>query len=318
MDDIITELQQRGLKLTVEGTISDFLGVEIRRSPNGEFHLTQPHLIEQILQDLHLHGTNVTPKNTPAQLTPLHRHNNDEDFDGHFNYRSVIGKLNYLERCSRPDISFAVHQCARFSAQPKQAHARALKWLGRYLYGTKTEGIIYRPKAEDLHCYVDADFAGAWHPDDAQDPVTAKSRTGFYLGYAGCPIYWTSRLQTLVALSTTEAEYVALSTALREAIPLMGVINEIAERGMMAPPTTTKVHCTVFEDNSGAVELVRSPKMRPRTKHINIRYHHFREHVRAGQITVQKVSTDDQTADVLTKQLPVEVFRKHRRAICGW
>ena len=87
---------------------------------------------------------------------------------------------------------------------------------------------------------------------------------------------------------------------------------------MMAPPRTTKVHCAVFEDNSGAVELVRSPKMRPRTKHINIRYHHFREHVRAGQITVQKVSTDEQTADVLTKQLPMEVFRKHRRAICGW
>ena len=81
-----------------------------------------------------------------------------------------------------------------------------------------------------------------------------------------------SHLQILlVALLTTKVEYVALSTALREAIPLMGVINEIAERAMMVPPTKTKVYCTMFKDNSSAVELVRSPKMRPCTKHINIR-----------------------------------------------
>ena len=151
VDDIITGLQQCGLKLTVEGTISDFLGVEICHSPNREFHLTQPHLIKQNLKDLHLHGTNVTPKKTPAQLTPLHRQNNDKDFNGHFNYCSVIGKLNYLERCSRPDISFAMHQCTHFSAQPKQAHAWALKWLGRYLYGLRQRGLSTAPRRKTYY-----------------------------------------------------------------------------------------------------------------------------------------------------------------------
>ena len=130
-------------------------------------------------------------------------------------YRSVIGKLNFLEKSTRGDISYPVHQCARFASDPRASHAEAVKRIGRYLMGTKDKGVILDPKVNSFECYVDADFCGNWNPETASDdPATAKSRTGYVIKYAGCPVIWQSKLQTEVTLSTTEAEYVALSAAL--------------------------------------------------------------------------------------------------------
>ena len=95
--------------------------------------------------------------------------------------------------------------------------------------------------------------------------------------YAGCPVCWASKLQSQVALSTTEAEYIAMSQALRNVIPVMNLIQEMREKGFQVICTLPSVYCKVFEDNSGALELARLPKLRPRTKHINVCYHHFRE-----------------------------------------
>jgi hypothetical protein len=136
--------------------------------------------------------------------------------------------------------------------------------------------------------------------------------------YRGCPICWLSKLQTDIALSTTEAEYTCLSTALRTAIPLIGIIKEMQARGFDVPTTTPKAYCRVFEDNSGAIQLATVFKMRPRTNHINTRYHHFRAHVTRGDITIHPIDSENQAADYLTKPSPVVLFRRHRMMVQGW
>ena len=188
-----------------------------------------------------------------------------------FHYRSVIGKLNFLEKSTRPDISVSVHQCARFSERPKRSHAEAVERIGRCLLATKGKGLLIRPnELKYFECWVDADFSGNWRPQDAHnDPMTAKSRSGWMVHFARVPITWASKIQTVTALSTTEAEYIARSTSLREVIPLMGMLKEAVEQGVKIDNLPPKIHCTVFEDNSSALELARLPKVCPRMKHIN-------------------------------------------------
>ena len=320
LDTIIEEMKQVGLEITVEGDISDFLGVNIQRNKDGTVHLTQPQLIDSILKELHLTGDKVAGKTTPAAVSKLlSRHSNSKSFDNHFHYRRVIGKLNYLEKSTRPDIAYAVHQSARFSSDPKEEHGQAVKWIGRYLYKTKDKGLILKPSGSSFDVYVDADFAGNWNKDDAsEEGYTARSRHGYIIMYSGCPITWASRLQTEVALSSTESEFIGLSQALRTTIPMMELLKELKQNGFVIADYIPKVHCRVFEDNSGAIEIAKVPKMRPRTKHINIKYHHFRDYVERGEVTVHPIDTKDQPADMLTKPLNETTLSKHRTFIMGW
>mgnify|MGYP006157307357 FL=1 len=129
---------------------------------------------------------------------------------------------------------------------------------------------------------------------------------------------WASKLQTEVALSTTEAEYVCLSQSLRDTIPLMNLLAEVRDKLDKDVISVPAVRCTLFEDNSGALELARTPKMRPRTKHINIKYHHFRDNVRRKLISIEHVATEDQVADIFTKPLPVVAFLRHRKSLQRW
>ena len=108
-----------------------------------------------------------------------------------------------------------------------------------------------------------------------------------------------------------------MSQSLRDVLPIMFLIQEMKEKGSQVICTQPYVYCKVFKDNSGALELARLPKLRPRTKHINVCYHHFREHVRNGLIKIFPVGTKDQTADVLTKAIPQNDFKRHRRHMCG-
>ena len=237
-----------------------------------------------------------------------------------FYYRSVIGKLNFLEKSTRPDISVSVHQCARFSENPRKSHAEAVKRIGRYLLHTRDKGLIIRPNdLWNFDCWVDADFVSNWRKCDAHvDPMTSKSHSGWLVRFAGAPITWASKMQTITAMSTTEAEYIALSTSLREVIPMMGMLQEAREHGFKMDYLLPKVHCTIFEDNSGALELAQLPRIRPRTKHINQSYHHFREHVERQEVSIHATPTEDQLADILTKPLPEPSFTRHRKAIMGW
>ena len=150
------------------------------------------------------------------------------------------------------------------------------------------------------------------------DPSTAKSRTGYVVAYGGCPLVWASKLQTEVALSTTEAEYNAMSASLREVIHLMQLVDEAKMLGWATFVGKPVVHCKVYEDNSGALEMARLPKMRPRTKHLCVRLHHFKEHVRKGLISIVKVMSEDQLADILTKPQSEVLFRAQRETLMNW
>jgi hypothetical protein len=120
------------------------------------------------------------------------------------------------------------------------------------------------PSGHSFEVYVDADFGGLWDKETAEhDSVTAKSRIGYVVMYGGCPIVWASTLQTEFALSATEVEYLALSTALRNTIPIMRMVREIKSHLGLPMQTVPTVRCKVFKDNSGAIELAKVPKMRP-------------------------------------------------------
>jgi len=320
VDQAITDIQKAGLNITVEGDLQDFLGVNITKNDDGTITLTQPHLIDQILEDLGLTDDRTTTKSTPAKSSAiLRKHSKSKDFDGHFNYRSVIGKLNYLERGSRPDIAYIVHQCARFTACPKYEHGAALKWLGRYLKGTRDKGMILRPQRDkDMEVYVDADFVGNWSKEEGADPDTARSRHGYIIMYAGVPVSWKSQLQGEICLSSTESEYTGLSHALRETIPIMEMLKEMRLLKFPVRSSTPRIHCQVFEDNSGALEMAKIHKYRPRTKHICTKLHHFRDYVTRGEISIHPIDTHDQPADFLTKPLNEDLLVRHRRTVMGW
>jgi hypothetical protein len=174
-------------------------------------------------------------------------------------------------------------------------------------------GIHFNPDpTKGFDCYCDANFSGNWNSHLApNDPSTAKSCSGWIIYYAGCPIIWASKLQSQVALSTTEAEYIAMSMALRDVLPIMHLVKEMKGQGFPVLCTEPYVYCKVFKDNSGELELARLPKLRPHTKHINIAYHHFCEAVRQGDIKIFPIDTGNQIADVLTKALPQNLFVRH-------
>jgi hypothetical protein len=241
-------------------------------------------------------------------------------FQEKWDYRRIIGKLNFLEKSTCPEIAYAVHQFARFASNPRESHANAIKYLCRDLLGTKDKGIILRPDVtKSFEVHVGCDFAGNWNKEDTMnDPSMAKSRTGYVISYAGCPIILASKLQTKVVLSTTESEYVGLSESLRIVIVMMKLFKEMQEQGVDVPKTNHVVYCKLFEDNAGAIHLAKAPKMRPRMRHIYQKYHYFREWVKRGFIEILPIDTTEQPTDLLTKPLDVVSFIKHRKAVLGW
>jgi hypothetical protein len=250
----------------------------------------------------------------------LNRDVHGEPFNEEWSYRGVIGKLNFIEKSTRPDIAYAVHQCARFAVDPKNSHATAVKRIGKYLLATKDKGMILNPKDHSFDCWVDADFIGNWDRVYADvDPGTAKSRAGYIITYGACPIIWASKLMQEVALSTAEAEYGAISMSLRDVIFLMQLLEETAkELTWETSKKVPQVHCKLFEDNLGALEMARLPKMRPRTKHLCVKMHHFREHGRKGNISIHKIPTRYQLGDIATKAQPEALFVSQRESLLQW
>jgi len=259
-------------------------------------------------------------KATPASITPIGTDADGEAFKEKWKYSSVIGMLLYLSSNSRPDIQFAVHQCARFTHNPRNSHAQAVKRIIKYLAGTQDKGLTFKPdKKMKLDCYVDADFAGLWNYEDDQDPVCVKSRTGYVFTLGGCPLTWSSKLQGLVACSTLEAEYIALSQAMRELLPMQELLQEIGDKLGLDFASPAIMHSTVFEDNNGALGLATSPQLTPRTKHISVKYHFFKSKIGLDKgICIQKVESSEQKADCFTKGLPGETFKHIRKILQGW
>ena len=316
INQAIIDLKNIQCEIEDQGELSDYLGVNIKQR-QGTTYLTQPHLINQIIEDMGI-SKHASDKPTPAASTVILGADHDgKELDHNFDYRSVVGKLNFLEKSTRPDIAYAVHQCARFASNPRKSHGDAIVHLAKYLRNTREKGLTLSPSDKHgLEVYIDADFSGSWIKCEAEDdPDTAKSRSGYAIMYTECLLTRKSKLQTIITLSSTNTEYVSLSQSMRKAIPVMGLLDELQEIGIIPKKTGTRVKCRAFEDNSGAIELARLPKMRPWTKHINISYLHFRSYVSDGTVTVEPISMHDQVADLLMKPLPQNQFLKLRKRL---
>jgi hypothetical protein len=325
LDALVTSLHDgdENFKLQDEGSIDKYLGIEISQVDDTSFQLTQPFLIERITQLL-----GIDQGRTNERLTPVGKPLLNKDLDGvprkyDWEYRAAIGMLTYLTGSIRPDIAMAVHQCARFSTLPMRSHEQAVMRIGRYLLSTRDKGMVYKPdSSKGLEVYVDADFAGGWDPGDPGNAESVYSRTGFVIRYASCPIFWQSKLQTEIALSTAEAEYIALSQALRETIPLSNLMKEINVIFPLYLPQP-KFVIKVREDNQSCIAMAQNPKFSPRTKHIALKYHHFRKHVITqsnpdGFIEIDYCSTDDQIADIFTKPVRDDIFFRLRNLLLQW
>ena len=183
---------------------------------------------------------------------------------------------------------------------------------------TSDKVIIIKANSDiGLVCYVDADFAGMWTVSEGSDPENCLSRSGCVIQYASCPVLWFSRLQSEIALSTTESEYIALSTAMRDVIPMMHLLKEMSivfDLEHFKPI----VQCKIFQDNNSCISVATSPKLTPRTKHISLKYHHFKRFVTMKIIEILHIDTREQTADIFTKPLDKELFEYLRHKLCGW
>ena len=325
VDEVISSLHvgPEKFQLTDQGSIDKYLGLMFTDIDCNTFEMSQPFLVRRILEFLSLDEHKTKGRDTPVGKPLLNR-----DLDGvprkHlWLYRGAVGMLSYLGNSVRPEIQMAVHQTARFSVNPMRSHELAVMRLGRYLCNNCDRGIVYKvDKSKGIEVYVDADFAGGWSCADSDNADNVLSRTGFTICYANCPIIWCSKLQTEIALSTAEAEYIAMSHALRDTIPIQNLIKEISCIFQLPEPITD--FCiTVHEDNLSAISMAESLKFTPRTKHIAIKYHHFRSRVqtsfnKSGDIRLRYISTKLQKADILTKPLDDSSFFKLRHMLCGW
>jgi hypothetical protein len=284
LDSVLASLE-KDFVLTSEGTVGAYLGIDIHRTTDGYLELIQPGLINKIISACGLQDQSAE--------------------------RLTISTTILTS-------AFAVHQCARFTTNPRRIHELAIRRIVRYLKGTSTKGIILKPSSlHNLDCFVVADFAGTWTISTSELPSSVKSRTSYVITFASCLVLWFSKLQSEVALSTTEAEYIALSQSTRDLIPMRGLLHELSAATKLIVGSTV-THSTVFEDNKGCVELATAPKIRPRTHHIALKYHHFHSHVENGNISILWIDTKHQLADIFTKPLAASSFIPLHQALLGW
>jgi hypothetical protein len=210
-------------------------------------------------------------------------------------YAEAVGMLMYLATCTRPDLAYSVGVLARYMARPRVEHWRRLKSVVQYLKGMTQLGLCYGPDAAEPQGYSDADYAA--------DMDTRRSTTGYVFCFAGGAIAWNSKLQSTVAASSTEAEYMAEAATIKEALwlkKLMAAFNEAQG--------TMQLYC----DNQGAIALLKNPTSHSRAKHIDVHHHFARERVARGEVSFQYCPTADMLADMLTKALPRPKFQEHR------
>jgi hypothetical protein len=321
IENVIDSLQRpepTKFDLTIEDDVAGFLGILMHKREDGSIELQQTGLIDRILKIMGL--TDARERSTPADVKSLGKDENGEPCSEPWSYASVVGMMMYLASNSRPDIAFAVHSCARFTHCARRIHEKGLKRIARYLKGTRTKGMLIKPSSNlALDLYADADFAGLWGAENSTDPTSAKSRTGYLITLGEVPVLWTSKLQTEISLSTCEAEYIALSTAMKALLPIRLLFHSLADTLEIAREELTKV-CAVYEDNNAALKLATAqfPNMTPRTKHIAIKYHWFKEHLVDGEIEMRPIDTKLQKADIFTKGLSKREFEEKRKMVMGW
>jgi hypothetical protein len=204
LQEVIKEIQNLGLNIEDQGHPADYVGVNIKKQKDGSYEFTQQVLIDSIIDNIGLKDAKV--KSVPAKVSlQLHAIKDKPAFDLNFNYRSAVGKLNYLAQTTRPDIMYAMHQIAKYSSDPRQSHGEAILYLVRYLKKTSNLGLKFKPDPKKgFKCYCDADSSGNWKREFAPvDHSTTKSQSGWIIFYAGYPVSWASKLQSqILRLST--------------------------------------------------------------------------------------------------------------------
>jgi hypothetical protein len=213
-------------------------------------------------------------------------------------YKSLIGSLQYIALSTRPDISYAVNQLSRYLSNPGHQHWVSGKRVLRYLKGTARMSLLYKDhdgtQSSKLEVFCDADWAG-----DIDD---RKSTTGIVIKLNGCPILWMSKKQSIVALSTAEAEYIAIATAVQEVVWINQYLSELGLIDKEVP--------VIRSDNQAAIQIASNDTLHSRSKHIDIRYHFIRQMIKQNQIKLVYVSTTEQEADINTKSLEVSTFKR--------
>jgi hypothetical protein len=267
------------------GELKFCLGLNIDRNiANGEIRINQRNYISDVLQRFNMEDCKgaTTPIETKLDLFETEERESCLDVP----YQRLIGCLMYIAVCTRPDIAFSVSFLSQFNNRPRKIHWSAAKRVLQYLKYTIDYSLCYRKTDEKLCGYVDSDWANR---------KDRRSYTGYVFKYSNGPISWECKKQTTVALSSTEAEYMALSSASKEAIFLARFISEVS--GESAP-------VILFNDNQSAQRLAVNPVHHNRTKHIDVRHHFIRELIEQNIINLCYLQSGDMIADILTKGLP--------------
>jgi hypothetical protein len=320
---------QHSFQLRDEGEVGDFLGIRIEKLAGGKFLLTQTGLIEKTLKAAGMIDYRVR---TPGSTTPVGADHDGDLFHEDWEYATIVGMLINLSANTRPDLTYAVHQATRHTHAPRASHAAAVKRILRCLSGTRDKGMFFQPnQSNQIDCHGDAEFEGLFVVEDRQESVSVKSRTGYVIFFCGVPLLWVSKLQTQIALSTCEAEYIALSQSMQDLIPIRETLKEIMtvifEVDLTPACSTYSKSCkdvqaiptsNVYEENTACLKLSMMPKLSPWTKHIGIPWHWFRAKIIALECTVSAVDSASQLADQYTKGLPQESFERGRKAVMGW
>jgi hypothetical protein len=260
----------------------------------GVMYLDQSQYINSVLESFSMQGSKpaANPELFAARDYPMQAGDALLPADQVTHYRSIVGSLMYAACMTRPDIAHVVNQLTRYMVTPGVKHLKAAKHVLRYLSGTVRLGLKFQRSGKGLHVYSysDADWAG--------DITDRKSTSGGLVVVSGTPVSWWSKKQKCVSTSTCEAEYVSLCDAAKECMWFAQWFHEFLSADISIP-----IYC----DNTAAIQLSKNEIQHQRTKHIDISYHFLRDLIKQGKVTVEWVSTNDQLADILTKQLSVAV-----------
>ncbi|KAJ0844964.1 putative RNA-directed DNA polymerase [Helianthus annuus] len=277
------------------GEAKKIMGMEIHRDRGlKQIKLSHYSYLKKVLTNFHMNDSKavITPLAMHFKLSSLDSPQTDEDKGKMVNipYANAVGSLMYLMICTRPDISYAVSVVSRYLSNPGRQHWEGVKWILRYLNGTRDLGIVYGNFDDQdaiVKGYVDSDFA--------KDSDKGRSITGYVFKVLGGTVSWKASLQHVVALSTTEAEFMALVEAVKESIWLKGFIKEMG----------IDVHdVVVLCDNMGAIHLSKHQVFHERSKHISVKMHSIREVLQNKEMRVEYVDSEQNAADILTKSVP--------------
>ena len=282
------------------GYARKILGMEIRMNKSkGTMFLSQEKYLKKVLEVFDM--SNVKP--VLLSLASHFRLSNllcpqteaEKQDMANVPYTNAVGSLMYAMVLTRPDISHVVSVVNRYMTQPVKVHWKAVKWILKYLNGTVNCGMMYgktKANCEGLKGYVNSDYTG--------DLDRKRSLIGYIFILNGCAVNWKATLQSVVALSTTEAEYTPTTEAVKEALWLKGLVTEL---GLIQK--SVSVYC----DSSSVIHLSKNPAHHEKTKHIDVKLHFIRNEVSRGALKLVKIHTDENPADAFTKVILVVMFR---------